>query len=111
MDLASAPPVEASSARPQAKSAPCVQKDANKPFSDSTYVLCQGPRTGRRAASNLVPAVSDVEVVNKESSPVVPAGPRPQVCFDLLGPNAHSSLIKQLRSVSQHSDLTGSTRC
>ncbi|DBA83728.1 hypothetical protein WJX77_007328 [Trebouxia sp. C0004] len=55
MDLASAPPAEGVSSRPQ------------------------GPRTGRRAANNLVPAASDAEVAVDNVNPAAPAGPRPQV--------------------------------
>ena len=39
----------------------------------------QGPRTGRRAANNLIPAASGIEDVSVDNNPVVPAGPRPQV--------------------------------
>ncbi|DBB02681.1 hypothetical protein WJX82_002733 [Trebouxia sp. C0006] len=55
MDLASAPPAEGVSSRPQ------------------------GPRTGRRAANNLVPAVIDADFASDDVNPAAPTGPRPQV--------------------------------
>ena len=48
-------------------------------FRDFVPLARQGPRTGRRAANNLVPAASGIEDVSINNNPIVPAGPRPQV--------------------------------
>lgn len=39
----------------------------------------QGPRTGRRAASTLVPVANDVEDDLSSAAPKAPLGPKPQV--------------------------------